>query len=269
MKKCIDCGKRGIFLKLSYSGRCPSCEDAYQKRLKREAEENARRIEQERILAEQERRRKQLEEEEKKKYPNYPYYSRADGGWYLIYSYSKVSVSTDETAYYHGDVQFSINSDSVDISLNDNIIGNVSNKRIAQMIIDFINRNEKVLACFDSPNTLRIAFYRRLLEQLKDCENIICKITNTSKKDEITDTRRYECLEYMEENDLVKIEYNDDTEKYLLRNDGGDEIGELSKSDSKKVVRKEDDGFEPIGFITDQDYSESGIPTAKVKIFFK
>ena len=137
------------------------------------------------------------------------------------------------------------------------------------MITDFISRNEKVLAKFDSPNTLQISFYRKLLEQFKECENIVCKITNTSKKDEITDTRRYEYLEYMEENDLVKIEYNDDTEKYLLRNDDGDEIGELSKSDSKKVMKKEDDGFEPIGFLTEQDYTENGTPTAKIKIFFK
>lgn len=142
-------------------------------------------------------------------------------------------------------------------------------KRMAQMIIDFMNRNEKVLARFDSPNTLQIAFYRKLLEQLKEYENITCKITNTSKKDEITETRRYEYLEYAEENDLVKIEYNDDTEKYLLRDDSGNEIGELSKSDSKKVMKKEDDGFEPIGFITEQDYTENGIPSAKVKIFFK
>lgn len=269
MKKCVDCGKKGIFLKLSYSGRCPSCESAYQGRLKIEAAENAKKIEQERKLAEQERKRKQLEEEQKKKYSNIPYYSRLTGGWYLLYAYTKVSINTDETAYYHGDVQFLINNDSVDVSLNNNIVGNVSNKRMAQMIIDFMNRNEKVLARFDSPNTLQIAFYRKLLEQLKEHENITCKITNTSKRDEITETRRYEYLEYVEENDLVKIEYNDDTEKYLLRDDSGNEIGELSKSDSKKVMKKEDDGFEPIGFITEQDYNENGIPTAKVKVFFK
>lgn len=269
MKKCIDCGKKGLFLKLSYSGRCPSCESAYQGRLRAEAEENARKIEQERILAEQERKRKQLEEEQKKKYSVLPFYSHLSDGWYLIYSYAKVSVDTNESAYYHGDVDFLINNDSVEISLNDNVVGTVSHKQKAQMIIDFMNRNEKVLARFDSPNTLQIAFYRRLLDQLKECENFTFKITGTSKRDEFTETPRYENLEFMDENDLVKIEYNDDTEKYLLRNDVGDEIGELSKSDSKKVEKKEDDGFEPIGFITEQDYNENGTPTAKVKIFFK
>lgn len=269
MKKCIDCGKKGLFLKLSLSGRCPSCENAYKEKKRMEAAENAKRIEQEKLIAEQERKRKKLEEEQKKKYSNLSHYSRLSGGWYLVYSYTKVPVNTDESAYYHGDVCFSINDSSVEVFLDGNAVGVISHKGKAQMIIDFMSRNEKVLARFDSPGTLQIAFYKKLLEQLKECESSTFKITSTSKRDEFTETPRYENLDFMDENDLVKIEYNDDTEKYLLRNDAGDEIGELSKSDSKKVEKREDDGFEPVGFITEQDYNENGIPTAKVKIFFK
>lgn len=269
MKKCIDCGKKGLFLKLSSSGRCSSCENNYKEKVRMEAAENARRIERERLLAEQERKRRQLEEEQKKKYSSLPHYSRLTGGWYLVYSYTKVPINTDENAYYHGDVNFLVNDNSVEVCLDGSIVGVVSHEGKAQMIIDFINRNEKVLARFDSPGTLRIAFYKKLLDQLKECESSIFKITSTSKRDEFTETPRYENLDFMDENDLVKIEYNDDTEKYLLRNDAGDEIGELSKSDSKKIEKREDEGFNPIGFITEQGYTESGIPTAKVKIFFK
>lgn len=276
MKKCVDCGKKGIFLKLSYSGRCSSCEEKFQEYQRKIAIENSKRIQAENEARERakkaEEEAKKMEEErirKLKEYINYPFASRLSDGWYLVYSYSKIPVSVDKTAFYHGNVKFIPKNDSVDILLDENIVGTVEKTGISKMIIDFLNRDEKVLGKFDSESTVYIAFYKQILKQVEGCENIICKLTNTSKKDEDTDTRRYENLEYMEENDLVKIEYNDDTEKYLLRDDSGNEIGELSKSDSKKVMRKEDDGFEPIGFITEQDYNENDIPTAKVKVFFK
>ena len=144
----------------------------------------------------------------------------------------------------------------------------IGDKVAKQMVLDFIRRDEKVLAKMDSPTTVYIGFYQKLLDGVDESNSCLYKLIKTSKKDSLFDSPRYESIEGMDDGDVVNIHYDDETETYIVYDLSGAELGEISKSDSKKIANKLEK-YNAVPVITEIDYDEKDRPTAKIKIYFK
>ena len=71
--------------------------------------------------------------------------------------------------------------------------------------------------------------------KLSGKESFVTSIIKTSKKDELTDEKRYERLELMNEGDVVELEESYDIDGLLVKDDCGYELGEISQSAAEKV----------------------------------
>lgn len=173
-----------------------------------------------------------------------PYYSWVaaslrDDSWYLMYRYKKVSyLRVDQNKYYTGKCDI---DDIGSMTQDGELIGAVTDKDKVQMIADFLKRGEVVKGIVDGPDSVYIAFYKELYKSLSDCPREIYKLTKTSAKDGVFDCRRYENLDGAENGDRLVLEYNEENQNYLVKDSADGEVGEIGKSDSKKIREKEDE----------------------------
>ena len=272
MAQCIDCKKKGLFLKLDHNGRCFECagkhralerEQIHLQKMK-EKEEAQRKEEEARILSE----KLELERINKTVWNTHSYILQMDD-WYLTYTYQKVSIDLIIDGYFHGDVDLKSDKDDVLVIFENSIVGKVSNPKTKEMILDFLNRGEKVLAQFDSQKSLSVAFYQQLLKKLQGKNSLTFKIVNTSKKD-YDDTPRYENLVFVKDGDRLVLEYDCLKEIYIVKDELSSELGELSKSASSIVLDRLNYGRNYFAFATDcdMDIDKDLRPIAKVKIYF-
>lgn len=197
------------------------------------------------------------------------HYLCQEDDWYLTYSYREVSVALQTTTPCCGNVSFLVDGSNVLIHLNGEVVGTLASKKLSCMIINFLNRGDKVVGMFDSEASLYIGFYQQLFKNLSCCDSVVYKIIKTSKKDALFEIPRYENLEASKDREFVELRYDDDTETYVIYDKAGEELGELSKSNSRSVLNKEEAGCELAAFLVDLDTDDNDKPTAKVKIFFK
>lgn len=269
MAKCEMCGKKGIFLKVNAWGRCEDCERKY-----RYQESVKFKVDYEKRLKEEEELRKAKEAEEKaelerKTYREPHFFVRYDE-WYLMYSYRNVGITLYvPDQYYHGDVSFDANSENVAVILDGVSVGFVSDSAKSKMLSDFLLRGDMVKAEFDGQSSLYIAFYKKLLDYLDDCESAIFALVKTSKKDSIFGTPRYESIDSSKEYDLLKLNYDDESASYVVLDLADGEMGELKKTDSKKILEKENEGFDVYAFCVNIGYNDSGRAICDVKVYFK
>lgn len=269
MAKCNMCGKWGIFLKVNKYGRCENCENKMQeewRRIAREKQQEEERKKQEALKLKQER--KEREERAKKwVYHPQPFKSKIND-WYLKYYYSYVRTDIDQEKFYHGPVVLQSDNDNIQISMGGVNIGKITDEQKSQMTKDFLNRKELVMAQMDSPTSICMAFYKKIMEGIENAEYETYRIIKTSKKDELFETKRYENIEYMKDEEVINLAYQEETSNYLVRNLNGKELGELTRSDSKNISSRAET-TDAVAVITDIDYDEKDRPTAKVKVYFK
>ncbi|MBE6022574.1 MAG: DUF4428 domain-containing protein [Cellulosilyticum sp.] len=114
-----------------------------------------------------------------------------------------------------------------------------------------------------------LGFYKQLTkEELKKVPHMDVSLIKTSKKD-FMGTSRQEHLDCVSEGDEVYLEYDYETETYLVTDDCANELGEISKSKSQKLQEYEDEGKTFYGVILETDYSDSGKNTCEIRIFIK
>ncbi|MBQ1275311.1 MAG: hypothetical protein IIY08_07995, partial [Cellulosilyticum sp.] len=93
-------------------------------------------------------------------------------------------------------------------------------------------------------------------------------LTKTSKKD-FFGISRQENLDSVSEGDEIYMDYQYDTETYLITDDFGNELGEINTNKSEQLQAYEDEGKEFYGVILEIGYSDSGKNTCKVRIFIR
>ena len=244
MAQCKQCGKKGFFLLVNSDGICSACE--------RKNAENAKR-----------------QEEEAKRWEPHPYNSR-ENDWYLTYSYKNVPIDLVFPDPSPGPVDLRVeDSGEVSVLYKGVKIAAISDDSKARMVSDFLNRGEMVKAQLDSKSSLYIGFYKQLQKIVENNESIVFKIVKTAKKDSLFDIPRYENLECVSDGDLLFLEYDYDSESYIIKDSEDGELGELSKSDSKKLMIREDQGYDFSAFATECDTNDNDRPIAKVIVYFK
>lgn len=251
MAKCKQCGKKGFFLVVNGVGICSACE-------KKNAEEAKAKAKEARAKA-----------EEAKKWEPRPYNLR-ENDWYLAYSYKNVPIDLIFPDPFPGVVDLRAESSGeVSVLYKEVKIATISDNSKARMVSDFLNRGEMVKAQMDSKSSLYLGFYKQLLKAVESNESMVFKIVKTAKKDSLFDIPRYENLEYVSNGDLLFLEYDDDSESYIVKDSADGELGELSKSDSKKLMNREDEGYDFSAFATECDTNDNDRPIAKVIVYFK
>lgn len=244
MAQCKQCGKKGFFLLVNSDGICSACE-------KKNAEEA------------------KVKAEEAKKWEPRPYHLR-ENDWYLTYSYRNVPIDLIFSDPFPGAVDLRAESSGeVSVLYKEVKISTISDNSKARMVSDFLNRGEMVKAQLDSKSSLYLGFYKQLLKAVENNESMVFKIVKTAKKDTLFDVPRYENLEDVSNGDLLHLEYDDESESYIVKDFADGELGELSKSDSKKLMKQEDDGIDFSVFATECDINDNDRPIAKVIVYFK
>lgn len=266
MAKCRMCGKKGLFLRLNKFGLCSECEESERMRVEKEEKERQARIEREKLIKAQEEEAARIKKE-RETYAREYFRSKIDD-WYLMYSYRNVKTSINGEKFYHGDVNISAGSGSSKLIISNEIVGEITDQKRNQMVLDFIRRDEKILVKMDSPTTIYMGFYKKLLDGVDESNSCLYKLIKTSKKDSLFDSPRYESIEGMDDGEVVSLHYDDETETYIVYDLSGAELGEISKSDSKKIANKSEE-YNAVPVITEIDYDEKDRPTAKIKVYFK
>lgn len=163
--------------------------------------------------------------------------------------------------------------DAISVEYKGIKLGYVPSGHINDMIIDFVKRNEIVVAMarlVDEENNkieIEVAFYKGLdwLENNRSC--VKAKLGKTNKKD-CSGTPRYENLETVREGDTVTLEYAPESETYVVHDDYKAEIGEVSKAVSSKLLSSGDSDDDFVAMIHEIDEDESGKCMATIKIYF-
>ncbi len=197
------------------------------------------------------------------------HFSTMDGEWHLRYSYRNVKCIIENESNIR-DRSAAIKKDGDLISVfSDGIkVGYVANKKIADMACDFLQRGEIIKAYFDSPESIYIGFYKNEISEARKYPSKKYKPIRTKSKSEITDMKRYENATGIQENECLELEYDDETETYVIFNDVKEDIGEISKKDSKDLQSKEDQ-FEFLCFASDVGEDDDFNPIFSVEIYFK
>ena len=241
--KCKCCGKKGFFLVTNKDGLCQECEAA-------EAEHQARELE----LRTWRPRSYDLRMNE----------------WYLMYSYHNVAVSMSISGLYHGYADFIVINNSVSVIFDGKAVGTISNSQKSDMISDFLSRGEKILAQFDSESSLYIGFYKKLLDSVNAWAQITYPIIKTTKKDSAFDTPRWENWEGTNDGDILNMEYDDDSETYIVYDNVGSELGEISKANSQKLFNIIDEASHYHAFMAERStYGDNDRPSGSIIIYYK
>ena len=171
-----------------------------------------------------------------------------DGKFLLAYTYQKVSIAFPNLnnlelynmVYFEREPSNEYDPNAILAMHNGNKIGYVYRGKLQKMISDFISRDRPIVAYVDSINdgkfTIALGFYK----PLESFKHVSATLTKTSKKDMFGNLRQ-DNLACVSEGDLFEIEYDYETETYLVTDDCGNELGELSKSVSNKLLESEDE----------------------------
>lgn len=273
MGKCTVCGKKGLFLKVNSFGRCQSCQIAFEKqeteRKQKELMEAQKKAAEKQAL-EEEKSRKQAEYEatHKKSY----FLDILEDRYILCYQYDFVKIAMQNgkglklgeflTLEAEPDNQY--DPQAIKILSGLDKIGYLFRGRLQDMANDFIKKGWPVEASIDSITsdgfTCGLGFYK----DIDAFDFISATLTKTSKKD-FLGTSRQENLSSVSEGNMLSLEYDYDSETYIVSDDCGNELGELSKSISDKLYGEEDD-YEYIGICIDNELDDILKYKCKVKI---
>lgn len=134
-------------------------------------------------------------------------------------------------------------SNAIKIIQNDIFLGYIPKGQLQEMILNYSkDDNYLILAklnLIDEENQLlqiHLFFYKKIIESDFDfVKKINASLVKTTKKDSNFDTSRQDALSTICENEYVSIEKQYDSDCYLVSNQCGEELGELSQSISNKL----------------------------------
>lgn len=154
---------------------------------------------------------------------------------------------------------------AIKIMHHNTMIGYVFRGKLQDMINNYIKYNWPIEARIDSISedtlTYSIGFYK----DFNTFDSLSATLTRTSKKDSY-DMSRQENLSYVSVDDLLNMEYDFDTETYVVTDRSGNELGELSKSISEKLYL-EDNKYDYKGLCTYIDMDDNLKYKCKIQIY--
>lgn len=251
----------------------------------------------EKIIIKQQYDKEQKEKKEKEEYERvhgkHRYstskFAFLDGDYYLKYGYYDVlvkgsdycefdisTIQIEQALYFEFEPDNMYDSNAIKILYNNVCIGYIPKNNLQKMMRDFYEDHHGQVRGFISrvdEDTRRIeiglGFYKeQTAEELKKIPHIDAKLTKTSKKD-YADISRQEHLEGVFEGDEVELEYQYDTETYLVSDSCYNELGEINVSQSRKLQEYEDEGAEFYAAVLETDYTDAGKKTCTIRIFIR
>ena len=273
MKKCSICGKRGFFLKLNQYGRCEEC----QKKIELE-EADAKReqdlLERKRLDSIAAHNSKQLKHVSSEPQSIEPCFFETVDNNILTYKYSRVSIAFPERVNvglgsfvdFEKEPNNEFDDKAVKVMSIGKKIGYIYRGKLQDMLNDFLKKDWHVEGIVDSVSpdtfTIAIAFYK----PFSSFKSITSTLVKTSKKD-IFDNSRQDNLTSISCGDLLSMEYDVDSGSYIVSDDFGNELGELSANVSSKLLEQENEfGFKVI--CENNELDDNLKYKCKVKIFF-
>lgn len=273
MGKCIVCGKKGLFLKVNSSGRCNSCQSAFEEQEKERKQKElaeAQKKAAEKQALEEEKARKQAEYESshKKAY----FLDILENQYILSYQYDFVKVAMPNIKGLKLGDFLSLEAEpdnqydphAVKILSGLDKIGYLFRGKLQDMANDFLKKGLPVEVSVDSiaddSFTCGLGFYK----DMNTFDSISATLTKTSKKD-FLGTSRQDNLLSVSEGTILSLEYDYDSETYLVSDDCGNELGELSKSISDKLYRDEMN-YKYTGICTENELDDNMKYKCKVKV---
>lgn len=162
---------------------------------------------------------------------------------------------------------------AIKVMCNKQFLGYIYKGKIQDMIHDWWKKGDPIRATIQTINleentiSLYVAFYRDPFEGIEKYESLRTKLTKTSKKiDEYTN--RQDACTFLERGDKLDLEFDDESETYVVLNVLVEEVGEINKSISTKIKEREDVG-EPICLVEETTEDDNGKCGANVLIYFK
>lgn len=145
-----------------------------------------------------------------------------------------------------------------------NTVGYLFRGKLQDMANDFIRKGLPIEVSVDSITndsfTCGLGFYKDI--NSFDC--VSATLTKTSKKD-FLGTSRQDNLSSTSEGDILYLNYDCDSETYIVTDDFGNELGELSKSISNKLY-DEESNYKYIGICTENEIDDNLKYKCKIKI---
>lgn len=146
------------------------------------------------------------------------------------------------------------------------------------MIHDYKRKGNPIFSCIQNISVdeetqmiteigIALAFYSNPYLGVEKAEKLKAKLTKTSKKDFLGNSRQ-ENIYSVSVGDYVELQYDWETESYIVSSETGEELGETSASVTQKLQ-----GFSPdcefIGRIQSIDENDSGKYTVEIEIFLR
>ncbi len=143
---------------------------------------------------------------------------------------------------------------------SDVFIGYIPRNRLQAMVLDFLERDDRMVQGFvgevdeeEKEIFIYMAFYEEMSdENLELLPHLDTVLVRTSKKDYMG-TPRKENLKFINKDDSVEISYNFESGTYIVTDDCGQEIGEISAKETDELRKFENEGNNLYGFILDID----------------
>ncbi len=177
-------------------------------------------------------------------YLKYCYYDVAvKGTQYQNIDYSKIKANDYISLVDEPSNEY--DPDAIKVSYGEICLGYIPKNNLQKMIHDFVGNESKSVTGFiksisaeNNEIIIALGFYVEMSpEELRLIEHYDTNLTGTTKKDD-NGVSRQENLANAYEGDEVFLEYNYETEKYLVTDTYGNELGEISKTISEKISKK-------------------------------
>ena len=203
------------------------------------------------------------------RYLKYAYYDvDVKGIEYRDFDISKIEIN--HQLYFDTEPDNQYDSNAIKILYDDFFIGYIPKNNLQSMMSDYGFSKEKEVCgmtyLVDEETKkiqIALAFYDEINNRV---EYLDTKLTKTTKKDEFES--RQDNLAMADEGEEVELEYDYENETYIVTTSGL-EIGEINKSNSKKLQDYEDEGLEFKAGILEINENDSGNLECKIRIIVR
>lgn len=200
----------------------------------------------------------------------YSYYDvEVKGTQYTDFDITQIPI--DEDLKFEFEPTNEYDKNAIKVLCNKVVIGYVPKNSIQEMVKNYIEDDNKYVEAFVSKVNedskliqMAIGFYKELTdEELKNIPHVDASLIKTTKKSEYDD--RQENLSTVAEGDEVEIDYDFETETYIVTNLGS-ELGEINKNKSETLQEYEYDGKDFYSIILELNDDSDNI-SCKIRVF--
>lgn len=259
MAKCVVCGEKGLFLRVNEKGMCKECQKKFEEQEKSREREQ---FEEKTNAAETEEKKEVIPDGSERDSDNSgcnatisTYRSEkayfldiVEDHYILAYQYEHVKIAMPvmgkvdlgDFLSFEQEPNNEYDNKAVKVTYGGYPIGYLYRGRMQDMVNDFMRKELPIEARVDSIDsdsiTCGIAFYK----DINSYNGVTATLTKTSKKD-FFDIPRQDNLSCISEGDELSMEYDYETETYVVSDSCGSELGEISKSVSEKLYSQQDE----------------------------